>query len=465
MYRRKLLQSIAVLGLAAIFPLAAHAQMTTTTTTTTTQVDTVNTRDTIQPGEIIGQNNYPAVQAYLSPGNYLLVQRGMQMKIMPSSHLDWPPPYRIATEKYSPQCQLGADGELNGYVAGLPFPLLDPNDPNIATKIIWNYENRPMFSDDADIRYPEFDTYSPDGHTVNRLLAGHMAIYNNVGRIEVPPTPSDPDALASGVRSRFGLFPYLEPSTLNGSGFVRYRYINDERPDDIWAFNRDTRRVRRESESSQSDPIQASATLGSAGGARGGINGGGSPQPTLANNVDPDSLFGFSANPSEYTYRFLGEGRMLAAVHSHWSPERECADDASRVCPESWEMRHLYVIQADAKPGENLVIPRRVLYIDSEGWFITASDQYDPQGRLWKTLVNYVAYSDRSQPDSRVAVYPYRRFFPVAMVDKDLLNGYDTVAFMPSPTSSERDSWYINMGAVDNSFFNTGNLIVAFNEH
>jgi hypothetical protein len=463
MNKWKVLQSIAVIGLAPMLALSAYAQTVTTTTTTT--IDTVNARDTIQPGEIIGQSNYSAVQAYMSPGNYMLVQRGMQMRIVPSAHLDWPPPYRVATEKYSPQCQLGADGELSGYVAGLPFPLLDPNDPNIAAKIMWNYENRPMYSDDADLRYPEVDTYGPDGHSIDRLLAGHMAFYNNVGRVEVPPTPTDPDALASGVRSRFGLFPYLEPSTINGYGFVRYRYINDNRPDDVWTYSRDTRRVRRQTESAQSDAIAAPATLASAGGARGGLTGGGSPQPTLANNIDPDSLFGFSANPSEYTYRYLGEGRMLAVVHASRSPEMECADDASRVCPENWEMRHLYVIQADAKPGQNLMIPHRVLYVDSEGWFITASDQYDPEGRLWKTLVNYIAYSDRSQPDSRVAVYPYRRFFPVAMVDKDLLNGYDSVAFMPSPTSQERDSWYVNMGAVDNSFFNTGNLTVAFNEH
>ncbi len=471
MYRWKLFQPIAVVGLTAIFPLAANAQTvtrtTTRTTTTTTQVDTVNERDSIRAGEVIGQNNYTAVQAYLSPGNYELVQHGMQMRIVPSAHLDWPPPYRTATEKYSPQCSLGADGDLHGYVAGLPFPLLDPNDPQIANKVIWNFENRPMFSDDADLRYPEFDTYGPDGRMIDRLLVLNMALYNNVGRVEVPPTPTDPDALASGIRSRFGLFPYISPSTLNGFGFVRYRYIDTHKPDDIWSYDRYTRRVRRETESTQSDPISASPAFGGVGGGNspGGVNGGGSPQPTLANNVDPDSLFGFSANPSEYTYQYLGEGRMLAVVHADRSPETACPDDASHVCAENWEMRHLYVIQADAKQGENLEIPRRVLYIDSEGWFVTASDQYDSQGILWKTLVNYVAYSDRSEPDARVAVYPYRRFFPVAMIDKNLLDGYDTVAFMPSPTSSARNSWYVNMAAVDNSFFNSRKLEIAENEH
>src|SRR5690349_20533811 len=93
-------------------------------TMVTTTVDTVRPGDTISPGEIITRSNYPAVLPYLSPGNYELVRQGMPMRIVPSSRLDWPPPYLAATEKYSPQCSLGSDGSLNGYVAGLPFPLM-----------------------------------------------------------------------------------------------------------------------------------------------------------------------------------------------------------------------------------------------------------------------------------------------------------------------------------------------------
>jgi hypothetical protein len=40
------------------------------------------------------------------------------------------------------------------------------------------------------------------------------------------------------------------------------------------------------------------------------------PVAAFANNVDSDSLFGFSANPANFDYRFLGERRMLAPVHT-----------------------------------------------------------------------------------------------------------------------------------------------------
>ena len=45
---------------------------------------------------------------------------------------------------------------------------------------------------------------------------------------------------------------------------------------------------------------------------------------------------------------------------------------------EDWELRHVYVVEADARrPGRFADIPaiaKRILYIDSQGWFITASD-------------------------------------------------------------------------------------------
>jgi hypothetical protein len=65
----------------------------------------------------------------VSPGTYYKVQRGMTMKIIPSKRIDWPPPYKEATEKYSAQVRLNPDHRtLVGYVAGQPFPLLDSND-------------------------------------------------------------------------------------------------------------------------------------------------------------------------------------------------------------------------------------------------------------------------------------------------------------------------------------------------
>ena len=81
-------------------------------------------------GDVITPQNAAQVKNLVSPGVYYMVTHGMQMKIVPSERIDWPPPYKDATEKYSFQVRLTDDHRsLVGYVAGQPFPLIDTNDP------------------------------------------------------------------------------------------------------------------------------------------------------------------------------------------------------------------------------------------------------------------------------------------------------------------------------------------------
>ncbi len=79
--------------------------------------------------------------------------------------------------------------------------------------------------------------------------------------------------------------------------------------------------------------------------------------------IDPDSYFGFSAKIEDFTYKYLGEKQMLACVHAKFSPEQPCpADGGHSICPEDWEMRHMYIVEADEKPGHH--------FCDSEAHFL-----------------------------------------------------------------------------------------------
>ena len=86
----------------------------------------------VKPGDVITPQNAAQVKDLVSPGVYYMVTHGMQMDIVPSERIDWPPPYKDATEKYSSQVRLTDDHRsLVGYVAGQPFPLIDTNDPQV----------------------------------------------------------------------------------------------------------------------------------------------------------------------------------------------------------------------------------------------------------------------------------------------------------------------------------------------
>src|SRR5260370_19469683 len=121
----------------------------------------------VKPGDLITPENASLVADLVSPGNFILVCQGMRMKIVPTQRLEWPPPFKTATEKYSPQVRVNDRGELQNYVAGLPFPLLDPNDPEVATKVMWNFSYRPQFTDDFDGDRGEIESNRP-----SRVLVG-----------------------------------------------------------------------------------------------------------------------------------------------------------------------------------------------------------------------------------------------------------------------------------------------------
>jgi Protein of unknown function (DUF1329) len=413
----------------------------------------------VQPGDVITPSNASKVENLVSPGNFVLVKQGMVMKITPTTHLDWPPPYKSATEQYSPQVSLTADGNLKNYVAGLPFPLVDANDPQAATKIMWNFEFRPTFTDDIDARNVEAISHKAgSSNEIEHFTFGHFGAYKYIGRTEVAPMPVDPDALKTGIASRSGAFPILEPQEMAGAGIVSQRSVLPGVEDAVWEYSRETRRLRRLPMSELSDAFGV-ASDGSAGTQSGGAGG----ATTYASTWDPDSAYGFSGRIQDYNYKLLGEQAMLASVDGN-SPATPCQFDGGRsVCPENWQVRRVYVIEATAKRrspvGGSLIVPRRVLYIDSEGWFITASDLYDNNGRLWKTIANFHAYSDRSTPDANISIWPFKRIFQTAMVEENVTDGFSTVVYTPGLNS--RNGLYVNMGAVDRDFFTPAQMVRA----
>src|SRR5271169_580392 len=143
----------------------------------------------VKPGDFITPDNSAQVSDLVSPGVFYRVQHGMTMKIVPTVRVDWPPPYKDATEKYSSQVQLSKDHRtVVGYVAGQPFPLIDANDPDVATKVVWNNVFRPIQSDDYDLRYFDCQSqYVSPGHAqrvIENIEVGHYSGYNLVGRTE-----------------------------------------------------------------------------------------------------------------------------------------------------------------------------------------------------------------------------------------------------------------------------------------
>src|SRR5271166_6891412 len=353
---------------------------------------------TVKAGDVIAPSNAAQVKDLVSPGVYYAVTHGMRMEIVPSQRVDWPPPYREATEKYSQQVRLTNDHRsIIGYVAGQPFPLIDPNDPYVGTKIIWNNVFRPIQSDDYDLRFfdcqSEYVRPGQEQRMIDDIEIGHYAGYNLVGRTEVDPLPVDPDFRQSGRLWLFALYPQLAPEESRGQGLIRYRYADPNRGDDSWDWTPGTRRVRRLNES-----ILSTATG--------------------AQSYDPDHYSGFNPKTEQYDYRFLGDKQMLASVHAEHSPEETCPyDGGATACPEAWEMRHEYIVGATPRRDNN--------------------------------------------SGARVAIYPFKREFVVGAASIDTQGNFSTMCYLPGQHTPERECWYINMGAIDKDFCTVKSMVAA----
>jgi hypothetical protein len=404
----------------------------------------------VKPGDFITPENASKVQDLVSPGVYYKVTHGMTMKIVPTERVDWPPPYKDATEKYSAQVRLSQDKRsVVGYVAGQPFPLIDANDPDVANKIVWNNVFRPITTDDYDLRFYDCDSsYERSGaqqQQIEYFQIGHYMGYDLVGRTEVEPTPIDPNFKTTGRYWLFGLYPILAPNEIRGSGFIRWRYADPKRGDDIWDVAAGSRRVRRVDES-----IMSSSTT---------TNG------TSAHAWDPDHYSGFNPKTEQYYYKFLGERNMLASIHALHSPEVRCpTDGGTSACPEAWEMRHIYVIEATPdRKRVNALDSKTIVYLDGEMWFEPYIDTYDQAGTLFRSHIYWLATRDRPVPDAKVAIYPFKRSFVVGAVSTDVQSGLATMCYLPGMETPERECWYINMGAVDKASFTTDAMVRAAN--
>lgn len=391
----------------------------------------------VKPGDVITIGNASKVRDLVSPGVYYKVANGMSLKIIPTSRLDWPPPYKEATEKYSSQVILSKNHRsLIGYVAGLPFPFLDPNDPDVATKIIWNINFHPLLSDDYDLRFYECHientaaNQTPDPYAYTAF--GHYAGYSLIGRTEVEPLPADPDYKISGRTWLSAIYPQIALAVVRGTGIIRYRYNDENHGDDTWSYNPKNRRVRRLNES-----LNTTATGYGA--------------------WNPDHYAGFNAKPQSYNYKFLGERQVIESVDAEHVPAITCqTDGGASTCPEAWELRHAYIVEAT--PRREIVDAlqsKNVIYVDTEAWNTPYVDTYDRRGELFQNYLFWATFRDRPVPDARVAIYPYKRQFIIAAGSTDVQSGAASVCYLPGQETPERETWYINMGSVDKSFFTT----------
>jgi hypothetical protein len=393
----------------------------------------------VAPGDKLDASNVDKAKDLLSPGMIWCVKRGLPITVSETKRIEWPQAYKEATEKYSAQVKLTPDGlDVKNYVAGLPFPNLDPKDPQIAYKIMWNYSYNFLTTDDVDLRNFDADTGSipQDGPmTVERhFLLDHFRRLFWTGRLYVEPKPDKPNP--NGYRAQQGLYPILEPFDLKGVGALGNRYVESSKQDDSWLYLPSLRRVRRLSTAQRSDAL-------------------------FGQDTDVDSYYGYSGHIAWMEWKYLGEKEVLGSMHAehfpvNWDKKVDWAFN------DLWEKRKVYALEGVSKLPQ-YAYSKRVIFVDKEGWVIPFTDIYDRSGELWKIWINNMSFR-KSVPGTNAIQYPDEMGFIPSIVMVDLQLEHATKASLPSPRFPGEQGWYFNQGekaGITDDWFTVAALVAA----
>jgi len=308
---------------------------------------------------------------------------GMQMQIG-GCHRRYRIPsfYTEATQRYTGKASVDGDGNLGGYVAGLPFPpvFIDPEAPDAAVKWAWNLENR----------FRGVGTH------------GNFRIVDIPGRIgKIQTFEGEFFFLQTRHRTDLAASDYNSPDTseglwIAGGRFLKpfnarhlaWRQIRPPETQENFALSDRTfvyvptmRKVRRAATSWVDGVYMPRYRVGGDAGGGGIPLGGGGEYAGPQGAINPNSATsvhqtehlprGFTAmaiRPNAYVWRFRGEREVLAPINVvrpgyPIDRDRGFGPHGLSIATDRWDIRWAAVIEGRIKQA-NQGYQTLTLYID-----------------------------------------------------------------------------------------------------
>jgi hypothetical protein len=267
-----------------------------------------------------------------------------------------------------------ATGQLPDYSYGLPFApaKLDPKDPEVALKIVWNYE------------------YAYWSNGSNRLSSLLTWLSGGSSRADRQVTLESIVKVIEGNRhreanpqqfSRLDRNFLIEPADIHGTASLTWRYKDPTKRDLAWAFVPALRRVRAVTPANRSDGV-----FGSEMTQDDGFNGfDGKPEDftyKLLGQADqymsfsPESLDGsikFAPSPTGQGWHFEQPPARYGFREATWKGLSWCPLDSALIARPTW------VVEATPK-DQYYLFGKIVLWIDRETYKVSNVVKYDWKG-------------------------------------------------------------------------------------
>lgn len=354
----------------------------------------------LKPGDTLSQTNWQEAKGLLpeavlrrfADGSYQAQVIALQ------TPLSWGSKFQTASAANAGKFSVDAEGSLldntthayPAFLYGYPFPQIDPKDPQVAAKVMYNFSYTLMQADDAD-RLSNLHWVTPSALDRYVEFQGQILFY---GSRFSGPVPNPYKTLRRLIIA--GVAPY----EVVGVVTLEWVYLDPKQWNSLWTFVPALKRVR---------------TLNAANGSN----------SLFGSDLAHDDPYLFSGKVQYFTWKLVG---VQDALVPHTLPNPKLLRPLERgytlenpkdLLTMGWETkgwtgkawwptnyhlvkRPVWVIEATAKDPQ-YAYSRQILWIDRELYVGYYKEAYDKGGQLWRVLLNSVSVGRTADGDFSVA--------------------------------------------------------------
>lgn len=325
----------------------------------------------LQSGTTIGANNADAYASSIPAAARFALKHGFHIKVVPTERIQWSAGFQHETERYSPQVGLDRDGYITNYIAGMPFPLIDFSDPQVANKVAYNWHLGPVLPDDYALAPWGSQGYAADNGEPNVIRPSGLDdqceefdFLRFAHRSEIDPRPTLGNN-PGGVEWKAKCTQWTQTS-LGGQGEgagIWVRYLDPHRNDDFYSFSEQSRRIRRSTVELEYPDHECRRCH----------------QPYWAYALP---------KMEAYTYRLLGTTALLGCMNANNAPAGIDTSEG-RLTTEPFQLRRAFILEMTPSDKEHATM-RTIIFIDSEIYLWLAAEFFENGERvataipLWK---------------------------------------------------------------------------------
>ncbi len=307
----------------------------------------------ITPGLKITKDNYQVAEKVLPPEILRVVQAGdMDITVQETSDFPLSEDFIAASITHAGQAQIGEDGDLKNYMQGLPFPLLDPADPQVGLKAAWNFRQRYLGSTLQTLG--TLRSVNASGTVERAVETRYARLY---GMYRTGQDGNIPEWEQEGTWWREHSI-VLRPQDLEGAQQLTFHPATDSATNKAWAYDPQTRRTR----DTVDNHLETSFGL----------------------NFLVEDHSGFNGYIREHTWTYVGEQVLLVPGILKGTPPT-IGGKNNWYLSVPWELRKMVILDVTPKNSSH-PYGRRRFYIDRQIFSLFYAVVYDHEGNHWRTL-------------------------------------------------------------------------------